>query len=59
MQIGLGMCGLSSASFWALSLAEWQCLLDGFLEFNGQAPGAANAMNRAELREMMEMYPDG
>jgi len=47
---------MSPAVFWDLSLTELNLAIDGFREFNGA--NKDRPMNKEELNELMELYPD-
>lgn len=48
--------GIQPDQFWDMSLKEFIFALDGFMEFN--SPVKNNPLTRAELNELMELYPD-
>jgi|TARA_B100000131_G_C18037967_1_gene581201 hypothetical protein len=56
MQICIGMIGWQPSEFWNASTQEVWSAIDGFAEFNGD--GKEKPMDRDELEEMMELYPD-
>ncbi|PJE29553.1 hypothetical protein PSM7751_01081 [Pseudooceanicola marinus] len=52
MQAGLRGLGLRPAEFWALTPAELRLML-------GERQGAAAALGRSRLDELLAAYPDG
>ena len=49
------MMHLSPECFWNMSIKEITMAIKGFKEYNGSND---TAMNRSELDELKEMYPD-
>lgn len=43
--------------FWRYTLRDWHDAIEGYLQSKGG--GTVEAMNRDELEELMEQYPDG
>jgi uncharacterized phage protein (TIGR02216 family) len=56
MQIGLGKMGLSPDIFWSMSFQEFYAAMNGFAEFH--SGGRPPPLNKGELEELMELYPD-
>ena len=50
------MIGINPAVFWDMSITEITLAIKGFSEFNGGKK--EQPMNKDELDELMEMYPD-
>jgi hypothetical protein len=51
--------GLAPDVFWAMSLIEWRRAVAGFAERRGsRPPPGALALGRAELRKLMNRFPD-
>ncbi len=50
--------GLNPATLWNMSLPEWRAALRGSV-WRQQAVSGSAAMNAAELRQLMERFPDG
>ena len=48
--------GLSPSEFWAMTLEELYLAIDGFAEFH--SGGKARPLDRDELEDLMERYPD-
>ncbi len=56
MEICMGMVGMQPSEFWNLSIPEIHSAIDGFIEFNGGEK--ETPMQKDELKELMELYPD-
>tara|TARA_R110000796_G_scaffold136197_1_gene252244 strand:+ start:309 stop:479 length:171 start_codon:yes stop_codon:yes gene_type:complete len=56
MQICVGMAGMQPSEFWNCSPQEIYCVISGFAEFNTSP--SEKPMEREELDELMELYPD-
>ena len=52
----MGKMQLSPEQFWNMSLKEFLLALDGFAEFH--SGGEPPPLQRDELEELMELYPD-
>jgi len=51
--------GLSPDTLWNMTLREWRAALAGLAERRGvRAQSSAHAMARAELAQLMQLYPD-
>ena len=51
------MMGMQPTEFWNCSPIEEHTAIEGFREFNSS--GNERPMDKSELQELMEMYPDG
>lgn len=47
---------MSSEQFWSMSFQEFLLAVDGFAEFH--SGGTPPPLQRNELEELMELYPD-
>ena len=56
MEICIGMIGWTPNSFWDATLNEVYPAIEGFMEFNGGKK--ERPMNKNELSDLMELYPD-
>jgi len=55
MRIGLGHLGYSSEEFWNLSLSEFFCAIDGYLESKGVSKDQqVRPMTRDEMKKMFD-----
>ena len=54
--ICVGMMGMRPMDFWDLSPREMYLAIKGFKQFNGA--NKEKPMDRAELDDLMELYPD-
>ena len=50
------MIGIQPTEFWNMSLFEFNRAVEGFKEFHGDSK--SSPMQKDELQEMMEVYPD-
>ena len=59
MAAALGKMGMSPSVFWAMSWPELFAACKGFEEFHCPSDKEnKNALNRDELNELIEQYPD-
>ena len=58
MELGLGVLGLVSREFWAMTVPEFHAALDGWLEARGLRERMSAPPIREELEEMMSRFPD-
>tara|TARA_R100001460_G_scaffold46203_1_gene83656 strand:+ start:3533 stop:3688 length:156 start_codon:yes stop_codon:yes gene_type:complete len=50
------MIGINPVVFWEMSITEISLAVKGFIEFNGGKK--SGSMDKEDLEELMEMYPD-
>lgn len=61
MKLALGHKNLTPDAFWAMTIGEFRCLYEGYVESQGggaNKPGADEFLTRKELAALMEKYPD-
>ena len=58
MELGLGVMGLASRDYWAMTVLEFHAALDGWLEARGLRGRISAPPLREELEAMMARFPD-
>lgn len=56
MELALGKMGMNPDVFWNMSFTEFYAATDGFIDFH--SGGKPPPLNKGELEELMERYPD-
>lgn len=56
METAIGKMNMSASEFWNLSICELVSGLRGFSDFH--SGGKPEALNKDELEDLMERYPD-
>lgn len=60
MEIAFGHLRYTPATFWAMSLVEFNAAVTGYGEkVGGGSSTSDDCMTRSELEALMEAYPDG